>query len=249
MISGLDGGVAALLKEMAKVEAEITALSTTASLTTKKNDEEILILNSLRKASEGFSIRLGESHPHTMSLLFLLGQYLRKISNPNYGINYNKESENIARRVLHLRSEKLGASHSDYLSSLHDVAENLVRRNVAGTRHMQQQANCLNVMEEAESLYRAALEGRRKILGFNHPETMVTSNQLASMLYASRNKKKEEEAVFLFRLDLQHCEETETEDGDSNGTTIKALVNLGHALWSRHRQREVEDVGRRGDKH
>ena len=51
-------------------------------------------------------------------------------------------------------------------------------------------------VEEAEQMYRAALVGRREVLGPQHPHTIVTMEDFAGML---RNEGREDEAAALER--------------------------------------------------
>ena len=43
--------------------------------------------------------------------------------------------------------------------------------------------NRMEIIQECEQLYRAVLKGREILLGIEHPDTMLTVNQLASLLY------------------------------------------------------------------
>ena len=48
--------------------------------------------------------------------------------------------------------------------------------------------------EEAEAMHRRALKGREKVLGPEHPVTLVSANNLGSVLW-SQGKHEEAEAM------------------------------------------------------
>ena len=56
---------------------------------------------------------------------------------------------------------------------------------------------------EAEVVYRRALEGRERVLGADHPSTLISVNNLGELLYA---QGKLEEAVVVFRRALEVSE-------------------------------------------
>jgi Tfp pilus assembly protein PilF len=57
--------------------------------------------------------------------------------------------------------------------------------------------------EEAEAMHRRALEGREKVLGPEHPETITSVNNLGSML---ERQSKYEEAEAMHRRELEEYE-------------------------------------------
>ena len=205
-----------------------------STATTAPMDDETAVELLLRRAVVGYTQLIGEDHPHLLAVLSTLGRFLRVVSDPVHGKDYDAEAEDISRKTLQGRFNVLGNSHPDTLSSINELATNLVLRN---KRH-----NIIPIKRtkrniEAEELYRKARTGRELILGPLHPHTMVTVNQLAAVLHTMGNK--ESEMILLFRRDLHYCVDLY---GDQHVATIKALVNLGHSLWCRTNQKRREDV-------
>ena len=211
-------------------------------------NEEATIEQLLRRASLGYTQTIGMEHPHNLSITNVLGNYLHSISDAQEG-KYDQESETILRDVLIGRKKELGLSHKDTLQTMNDLADNLVRRNKWNnlvTIKIKGKENRMGIIQECEQLYRAVLKGREILLGIEHPDTMLTVNQLASLLYECGDTSKEKEAEILFKRDLTWCE---FNFDDNHVSTIKSLVNLAHVFWNRRKkqQRKQEEVGNLGD--
>ena len=81
-----------------------------------------------------------------------------------------------------------------------------------------------NKLDEAELLYKRALEGREEMLGAKHSDTLLTVGNLAA-LFSKQNKL--DEAELLFNRALEGQEEML---GPNHQYTLNSKGNLGHCL-------------------
>ena len=87
-------------------------------------------------------------------------------------------------------------------------------------------------LEEAEALFRRALEGREATLGASHKDTLRSTNNLAGVL---QDQGKLEESEALFRRALEEFEATL---GATHERTVNSRGNLGSVLMQRPGQQE-----------
>ena len=137
-----------------------------------------------------------------------------------------EEAKTVILRALE-RHDILWPSHTpNYhttLDALHNVAVTL--------RHQ-------NRFEEAEELYRLALERREKILGPDHTDTLSTLHNLAFTL---SGQKRFEEAEGLYRLALERRGKIL---GPDHTDTLSTLHNLSFVLSDLSRSEEAEGLYR-----
>jgi tetratricopeptide (TPR) repeat protein len=91
----------------------------------------------------------------------------------------------------------------------------------------------------AENLYCRALEGREKILGTEHLDTLASVNNLGTLLWKKGNYQ---EAEPLYRRALVGREKNL---GSEHPDTLTSVNNLGNILWSKGNYQEAEPLYRR----
>lgn len=118
--------------------------------------------------------------------------------------------------ALQLWESQLGPEHPDTLKAVNNLGQSRSRQ---------------NRREEAEALYRRALDGRRRVLGNDDPFTLVTMNNLADLCRATGRL---DEAELLLRQTLAIQRRVQ---GVTHKNTITTLGNLATLLM----QRELKD--------
>ncbi|EXK26264.1 hypothetical protein FOMG_17166 [Fusarium oxysporum f. sp. melonis 26406] len=120
----------------------------------------------------------GEDHPKTIHALYFVASIL-------YAQNRNKAAEQMYQRVIADGIKVLGKLHPETLKSKnnlaavlqaqnkHDEAEKLYRETLT-----QRESDRL---EEAEKFLRQAYEGRKRVLGETHKDTILNKEDLASV--------------------------------------------------------------------
>jgi tetratricopeptide (TPR) repeat protein len=93
--------------------------------------------------------------------------------------------------------------------------------------------------EEAEAMHRRALEGREKVLGYEHRDTLTSVNNLGNVL---SSQGKYEEAEVMYRRALEGYEEVL---GREHPHTLTSVSNLGNVLFSQGKYEEAEAMHRR----
>mmetsp|Transcript_9599 Transcript_9599/g.26759 ORF Transcript_9599/g.26759 Transcript_9599/m.26759 type:complete len:340 (+) Transcript_9599:1-1020(+) len=119
--------------------------------------------------------------------------------------------------------EQLGPTHPDTLTSVDNLAGLL---------------KAMGVFDEAETLYRRALEGSKRKLGSTHPDTLTSLNNLAGLLQAVG---KLDEAESLYRRALKGSKETL---GPAHLDTLTSMNNLAGLLQARGLFSEAEELYR-----
>lgn len=174
---------------------------------------------------------LGLEHPDTANsqsnlahVLYLQGKYA--------------EAEKLYRKALATREKVLGPDHADTATSLNNLAnllhvqtkygETLARE--GGWGRMAQQGKA----DDAETLYRRALNAQEKSLGPDHPATATTLNNLAVVLM-SQGKNAEAEAFHRRVLPVR-----EKLLGPEHPDTATTLTNLSAALEKQGKYSESE---------
>ncbi|KAI8680532.1 NACHT domain-containing protein [Fusarium keratoplasticum] len=93
--------------------------------------------------------------------------------------------------------------------------------------------------EEAEQMNRRALEGREKVLGREHPDTLTSIHNLGWVL---RSQGKYEEAEQMNRRALEGCEKVL---GREHPHTLTSVSNLASVLQDQGKYKEAEQMHRR----
>lgn len=131
--------------------------------------------------------------------------------------NANAAAEQFS-RALHLWEAQLGPDHPDTLKAVNNLGQ---------SRSLQRRR------EEAEPLYRRALEGRRRVLGDDDPFTLVTMNNLANLCQET-DRFDEAESLLRQALAIQR-----RVHGVLHKNTITTLGNLATLLMQRDRKDEA----------
>lgn len=121
-------------------------------------------------------------------------------------------------RALRLWDAQLGPEHPDTLKAVNNLGQSRARQ---GRK------------DEAEALYRRALDGRRRVLGDDDPFTLVTMNNLADLCRATGRLDEAEELL------SQTLEVQRRIHGDKHKDTITTLGNLATLLMQRERKTEA----------
>jgi serine/threonine protein kinase len=93
-------------------------------------------------------------------------------------------------------------------------------------------------LDEAESMHREVLEGRRRVLGADHPDTLASVNNMGAVLQA-QGKLKDAEVLYKEALD-----EGRRVYGEEHPHTIALLSNYAGVLRSMGRFAEAEPLYR-----
>ena len=99
--------------------------------------------------------------------------------------------------------------------------------------------NSIGRLDEAEELYRKALGIRRRILGNEHPNTLLSMNNLATVLQRNKDKWSEAEALFREAVAIQR-----TKPSENRYNLLLALTNLGTLLRDEGKVEEAESTFR-----
>ncbi|KAL6886868.1 hypothetical protein GGI43DRAFT_426205 [Trichoderma evansii] len=166
---------------------------------------------------------LGAEHPDTLTIIGNVAP------GTHFQGNY-KEAEAIAYRALQGREKILGAEHPDTLASAHNLAsvlkdqgdykkaEAIFQRALEGL--LARQGN----YKKAEAMAQRSLQGREKVLGVEHPKTLISINNLAVVLKCQGSYKKAE-------VTLQPALEAyERVLGVEHPDTLITIHNLGVVL-------------------
>jgi len=93
-------------------------------------------------------------------------------------------------------------------------------------------------LAEAEPLLREAMDGRRRVLGENHVNTLISMNNYAALLLA---EQKLEEAEPIFRDAL---EKSQIILGEDHPYTLSFMMNVGNVLRDKGALPDAEDIYR-----
>ena len=134
------------------------------------------------------------------------------------------EAEELCRRALAGREEKLGPTHPSTLRTVQNLATVLTGKGQYG---------------EAEELYRRALADREEKLGPTHPSTLGTVQNLATVL---TGKGQYDEAEELYKRALAGSEE---KLGPTHPSTLRTVQNLAIVHADKGRYDEAEELYKR----
>ncbi|KAF2205150.1 TPR-like protein [Delitschia confertaspora ATCC 74209] len=183
----------------------------------------------IRQALEGYEKELGVQYAsmlRSVSILALVLQYQGK---------YN-EAEKLNRRALEGYKKELGVQHPDTLRSMSNLASILLSQgNMSSLAYVLQTQG---KYKEAEKLNRRALEGYKKELGVQHPDTLTSMSNLAEMLL-SQGKYKEAE-----KLSRQALEGYEKELGVQHPNMLRSMKILVLAQQYQGKYNEAEKLNR-----
>jgi hypothetical protein len=138
-----------------------------------------------------------------------------------------RAAEDVIRRLVGSRESENGGSGSD------DDAETLRAWDLLG-----QVLDYQGLYAKAERLFRRALQGREKLLGHEHPDTLTSMNNLAGVL---NRQGKYEEAEAMNRQELE-C--TKKVLGPEHPDTLTSMSNLALVLTSQGKYEEAEAINR-----
>ncbi|OCK75506.1 putative kinesin light chain, partial [Lepidopterella palustris CBS 459.81] len=89
---------------------------------------------------------------------------------------------------------------------------------------------------EAEASFLQVLEIRKKVLGQEHPDTLISMANLAST-YGNQGRWKEAE-----ELDVQIIETSSRVLGEEHPSTLTSMANLALTFWNQGRWKEAEEL-------
>ncbi|KAK6512577.1 hypothetical protein TWF481_001461 [Arthrobotrys musiformis] len=92
---------------------------------------------------------------------------------------------------------------------------------------------------EAEYMYRRSVEGRQKLLGHDHRDTLITISNVGRAL---SSQERHPEAEQMYRRALKGLEKILSDD---DSRMIDEVLNLGDALYTQQRYHEAEEMYRR----
>jgi tetratricopeptide (TPR) repeat protein len=131
------------------------------------------------------------------------------------------EAEELYKRTLTSREEKLGPTHPDTLGTVQNLATVLADK---------------GRYDEAEKLYKRALAGKEEKLGTIHPGTLRTVQNLANVL---ADRGRYDEAEKLYKRALAGREE---KLGPTHPRTLQTVQNLVMCLEHQGRSREAKSL-------
>jgi non-specific serine/threonine protein kinase/serine/threonine-protein kinase len=143
-----------------------------------------------------------------------------------------KRAEMLDRETLEARRRVLGLEHPDTLRSMSNLASTIEReaRDLSDT---DQQAR---LFSEAEKEEREILAIRRRVLGTQHPDTLVSMTNLASTLDNERQYLEAE------RLQRETIEIQRRVLGPEKPETLGSMNNLAFSLERQHLYAEAESL-------
>ncbi|MCJ1277339.1 hypothetical protein MMC21_005151 [Puttea exsequens] len=176
------------------------------------------------------------------------------------------DAEELYKRALASREEKLGSDYPDTLETIQDLAniykdkgqyddaEELYKRALAGREEKlgPDHPDTLKTVQtlaflyrdkgrydDAEELSKRALAGKEKKLGPDHPDTLRTVHNLAII---SMNKGRYNDAEELFKRVLAGNEE---KLGPDHLDTLKTVETLAILYWNKGRYNDAEELYKR----
>lgn len=127
------------------------------------------------------------------------------------------------RQALQLRTEELGPTHPDTMSSMNDLASVLVNS---------------GEYDEAGEMHQKVLELRTQELGLGHPDTLASMNNYGNML---KEVGKPQEAGRIYQKALRHYINV---SGLKDPNTLRTMNNFASALGDLGEHQESERIHR-----
>ncbi|EAU30103.1 predicted protein [Aspergillus terreus NIH2624] len=125
------------------------------------------------------------------------------------------------------------------LTSINDADDNDRLNAAALSSHCGRFLELQGAYEEAKAMHRQALEAREKVLGREHPSTLISVSNLGNVLFS---QGKYEEAETIHRQALEGSEKIL---GREHPSTLASVSNVGNVLFSQGKYKEAKAVHRR----
>jgi nephrocystin-3 len=170
--------------------------------------------------------RLGLEHPDTLESIDNLDLLMINID--------TAEAERLSRRALEVRERSLGTNHPETLKSVSNLALLLSVVNNMAYGKMDPKKK-----SEMEFLLKRAMEARERVLGPEHPDTLVSINNFAVSLYLESDNVRKEQ---LLRKVLTSSERIL---GPENPSTLLTAGNLADLLVHKKDYTAAEPLLRR----
>jgi tetratricopeptide (TPR) repeat protein len=171
---------------------------------------------------------LGKEHPDTITSMNNLAVVFHDKR------EYSK-AEELYRQALQTRRCILGPEHPDTLSSISNLAH-LLKSKGDSAKEEQQLMEAKQLFTEAEKLCNQALEGRERVLGKEHPDTLTSVNNLAALL---KSLGDFESAEKLYRRALNQREKML---GKEHPDTLTSMNNLALVLKDKGEYDDAEKI-------
>jgi serine/threonine protein kinase/tetratricopeptide (TPR) repeat protein len=175
-----------------------------------------------RDALEAFRRVLGDEHPDTLKAMNNLGNLLHARGKLAEAEPYLSDALDTSRRVL-------GNDHPNTLTSINNMGALLWGQGLQAQGPYAQ-----DKLAEAEPYFREALDKRRRLLGDDHPDTLISINNMGALLKA---QGKLAEAEPYFREALQSCRRVL---GDEHPDTLSSVNSMGSLLEAQGNRAEAE---------
>ena len=143
-----------------------------------------------RDVLDGLRETLGEKHLHDERYWKTMSDYGSLLKRARHSVGNMRKAEEMYRAALAGQRETLGENHAETLSSQNRLA---VLLSSVPFRRFKRSSD---ESDEAETLFRATLDARRKTLGNKHLDTLLSMQNLGEFY---RGKKKLDEAETLLR--------------------------------------------------
>ena len=201
-------------------------------LTRKKRYEDAKMLYKIVLGE--IEIVYGFVHPKTLDMVYRLGVLLSEKG------DYS-EADLMLQRALHGREKALGLEHPRTLKSLIALAEFILlgageTSNLSDIINLQKKSIRKANLDQVATLYRRAIEGRKKSLGEDHADTIAAIDRLAKILINAKNYK---DSLPLLRESL--CIK-EIKFGTDQVTTYMTLMYLIIAMDKQSLRREAIEI-------
>jgi serine/threonine protein kinase/tetratricopeptide (TPR) repeat protein len=180
----------------------------------------------LRRAVEIRRELLGEEDPRTLEAMAgLAGVYRQQAG--------YQEAEALAREALKTARRVLGEEHPQTLALMQELAASYWVQGRYASYWVPSR------YKEAESLFREILETSRRVLGEEHPQTLLAMTGLANT-YQIQERLDEAEALQRETLEIQR-----RVLGEEHPQTLMNMSNLGFAYWRHGRYVDAEPLLRK----
>lgn len=217
------------------------------SLVLQKQGQYAEAIKLCRQVLDAYEKTWGKEHPETATILSNLADSLALAELCEW-----REIEEIQRRVLRIREEKLAKDHPriwDSAASLgsalreqgkYEEAEEMQRYALDGRRrtfgpehpatlvsvtHVAHVLDWQGKHQEAEKMYQQALDWYARVYGYEDEKTLTVLNTLA---HFPRDQGRYEEAEKMYR---QAVDGRRTLLGEEHPDTLNSVANLAYTLW------------------
>ena len=181
---------------------------------------------------------LGRDHPGTLTPVSNLAAVYEKQGRW-------KESENLYVEVMETRKKVLGAENPDTLSSMTQLARTYWRQ---GQRGDTEDLELQEQWKKAEELEEYVMETKKRVLGAEHPDTLISMNNLG-MIFLDHGRCKElkglEKQAWLKKaedLQVQVMQTRKTVLGTIHIDTLTSIMDLIYIYEEQERSEDVDDL-------